>query len=160
MKRGSLLFAAVLLSLAVTALAAGQSMTVRAREVQLRSTPSFTGKLTAKLLYGQSVSVLEENGPWLKVSAAGDTGWLHQGALSSRPLNLASGGADASAKASDREVTMAGKGFNAQVEQAYRRNHPEGYAQMEEMLKLNYSPKELSDFLAAGKLQPRQGAAQ
>ena len=159
-KRGALLAVLAMLLLAGTAWAVGQSLTVQVREVQLRTAASFSSGLGATLHYGQVVNVQEEQGAWLKVSSGGDSGWVHRNALTSRALNLAAGGQDVAAGVGDKEVSMAGKGFNAKTEQAYRQEHPGGYAQVEEMLKNGYPPDVLYAFLEAGRAGARQGAAQ
>ena len=159
-KRG--VFGAVLamLLLVGTAWAVGQTLSVQVREVQMRTAASFTSGLAATLHYGQTVNVLEEQGAWLKVSSGGDSGWVHKNALTAQKLNLAAGGQDAAAGANEREVSMAGKGFNANTEQAYRQEHPGGYAQVEEMLKNSYPPDVLYAFLEAGRASARQGVTQ
>jgi SH3-like domain-containing protein len=137
----------------------GQMLTVQVREVQMRSTPSFTGRLAATLAYGQTVSVLEEQGAWTKARSANSEGWVHTSALTDRRLDLASGGRDAASGTDAREVATAGKGFTAETERAYRQSHPDGYAQVEAMQRFRHSPAELQAFLAAGKLVPGQGVA-
>ncbi len=154
-KRGFLLVPVMLL-LVAAAWAAGQIMTVQVRETNMRGAPSFTGGLGAAVTYGQQVSVLEERGAWFRVSAGGQEGWLHKNALSDRKLALSSGAQDTAATASEREISMAGKGFSPQVEKEYRAAHPEGYAQVEKMLAVNYSEKDLYAFLTAGKVTPKQ----
>ena len=147
-------------STAAAAWAAGQILAVQVREVPMRASPTFTGRPVATLTYGQTVSVMEEKGDWVRASGAGSAGWLHASALTERQLGLSSGAQDAAAKAGEREVAAAGKGFNAETERAYRQGHPDGYAQVEAMLRIQYSPKELYAFLAAGALSPGKGAGQ
>jgi hypothetical protein len=150
----------VLLLAATSAWAAGQRLSIQVREAQMRKSASFTSSLTTTLVYGETVTVLEERGDWRLVSAVGVTGWMHSSAFGGGgSTQYSAGSADASAKVSEREVSMAGKGFNTQVEQAYRSAHPEGYAKVDAMLRINYSPGELEAFLAAGK-ESRQGGAQ
>ncbi|MDR0827753.1 MAG: SH3 domain-containing protein [Desulfovibrio sp.] len=117
--------------------AVDQMLTVQVREAQMRGTPSFTGRLSATLSYGQTVKLLEEQGAWVRASRAGSIGWVHKSALSNRQLTLSSGAQDTAAKAGEREVAAAGKGFTAQTERTYRKSHAKGYAQVEAMLKRN-----------------------
>lgn len=150
----------VLLLAATTAWAAGQLLTVQTQDAQMRKSASFTSSQTARLLYGDTVTVLEEKGDWYRVSGQGASGWMHNSAFAGSggaPLSAGSGNVDP--KVSEREVSMAGKGFNSQVEQAYRSAHPEGYAKVDAMLRINFSPSELEAFLAAGR-NSRQGGAQ
>lgn len=159
-KRGVLLAVLAMLLLAGTAWAVGQTLSVQVREVQLRTAASFSSGLGATLRYGQSVNVLEEQGAWVKVSGGGESGWVHRNALTNKPLNLSAGGQDVAAGVGDKEVSMAGKGFNAQTEQVYRQEHPGGYAQVEAMLKNSYPPDVLYAFLEAGQAVVRQGVTQ
>jgi len=139
--------------------ATGQLLTVQVQEAYLRKSASFTSGQSAKLFYGDTVTVLQEKGDWYQVSRADTTGWMHNSAIASgRAATLAAGSANVSAKANEREVSMAGKGFNAEVERAYRATRPEGYAKVDAMLRTNYSPSALETFLAAGR-PSRQGGA-
>lgn len=149
-----------LLFTATAAWATGQLLTVQAQEAQMRKSASFTSGQTARLLYGDTVTVLEEKGDWYRVSGQGATGWMHNSAFAgSGSTQLSAGSGNVDPKVSEREVSMAGKGFNSQVEQAYRSSHPEGYAKVDAMLRINFSPSDLEAFLAAGK-SSQQGGAQ
>jgi len=100
---------------------------------------------------------LQEKGDWYYVSGAGTTGWIHNSAVArGRTASRSAGSGDVNVKVSEREVSMAGKGFSAEVERAYRAAHPAGYAKVDAMLRINHSPTALEAFLAAG----RQGGAQ
>ena len=152
-KRNCLLLLLFSLLWVTAAWAAGQRLTVQTQDAELRKSASYTSGVVSKLSYGETVSVLEEKGSWYRVSSGSGTGWMHNSAFAGgRPAGMSAGGADASAKVSDREVSMAGKGFNPEVERAYRSTHPEGYAKLEAMMRLNYSPGQLEAFLAAGKV--------
>lgn len=155
----SFVLAMVILTMTMAAWAAHQVLTVQVREIQMRTAPSFTGRPSATLSYGQTVSVLEEQGIWVRASGAGGEGWVHRSALTDRRLELSSGARNVASKADDREVAAAGKGFTAEIERAYRQSHQDGYAQMEAMLRFSYSPTELYAFLSAGKLVSRQEAS-
>lgn len=150
------LVAMALILLAASAWASGQMLTVRERETQMRAAPSFTGGLTATLAYGQKVEVVEDRGAWLLVNAGGASGWVHRNALTDQEIRLASGSANVATSASAREVSMAGKGFSVQTEEAYRQAHPQGYAQVDAMAGITYSPEALRAFLAAGEVGIRR----
>ena len=149
----------VVIATASSVWAVEQVLTVQVREVQMRATPSFTGKPAAKLVYGQQVSVLEERGAWLKTRAPAGVGWVHTTALTSKKIEIVSGNRNVVVKADEREVATAGKGFSPETEKSYRANNPGGYAAVEAMLKQSYSPAQLRAFLAAGKVVPQQEAA-
>ena len=159
-KRSIILTVVAVLFLATAAWAVGKNLTVQVREVQMRTEASFASGLGATLHYGQVVDVLDSKGPWQRVSSGSDSGWVHQNALTDQRLGLSAGGEDVAAGVGDREVTMAGKGFNSQTEQAYRASHPGGYAKVEEMLLITYPPDVLYSFLKDGRAGARQGVAQ
>ena len=146
------------LAAAPTWAAVGQTLSVQVRETQMRATPSFTGRTGATLSYGQLVSVLEERGAWIKARGDRGEGWIHQSALTERTLALSSGGQNVASTASNREVAAAGKGFNAETERDYRQRYPDGYAQVEAMLRYVYTPAQLQAFLKAGNLTPQEAS--
>ncbi len=159
-KRSVILSMLAVLLLVASAWAVGKNLTVQVREVQMRTAASFTSGLGGTLHYGQVVNVLDSKGSWYQVNSGSGQGWVHQNALTDKSLGLTAGGQDVGAGVGDREVTMAGKGFNAQTEQAYRADHPGGYAKVEEMLRINYSQEVLYKFLKDGQSGSRQGVAQ
>jgi len=142
---------ALLVMVSGQVLAVGQILIVKVQTTQLRTTPSFAGKPVAALSNGQSVTVLEENSPWFMVNAAAGKGWLHQSAVAERKSSLIAGSRDAAANVDDREVSIAGKGFDEQIEKVYRKDNSKGYSAMEKMLRFNYTPEESMAFLSAGE---------
>jgi len=144
---------------ATMAWAAGQSLTVQVQEAQLRQGASFTSPPVAKLPYGAQVSVLEQKGDWYSVQSGTTTGWMHNSAFAAaRPAQMTAGKSVTPANVSEREVSMAGKGFGQETARAYASAHPEGYAAVEAMLRVSFAPGELEAFLAAG--QAGKGGAQ
>jgi uncharacterized protein YgiM (DUF1202 family) len=158
----TVLWAALLaVACAGLALAAGKTLSVAIRDAQLRETPSFLGKILGPVRYAQQVEVIEEKGDWDKVAApGGNTGWLHISALSDKKIALASGALDAGRDVSGKEMALAGKGFNAQVEGEYRQGHAANYDWIDKMGKISYPPEALAAFLAQGGLVPREEGAQ
>ncbi len=142
---------------AVLALAA-TVLNVQVRDGQVRDNPSFLGKIVGKANYGQSVSVVQEQGDWVKVSLAdGASGWMHRSTLTDKQLTL-SGGTGAAEGVSGKEMALAGKGFSAQVEADYRRSHGGNYAAIDRMELIKYDPATLLAFLAQGGIKPQGGA--
>ncbi|MBF0551078.1 MAG: SH3 domain-containing protein [Deltaproteobacteria bacterium] len=144
-----------------TALAAAKIMSVQVKEGHLRVSPSFLGKIVATLPYGSQVDVQEETGSWAKVSAVsgGSTGWMSVSALSSKRIVLNPGAADVEQAASSRELALAGKGFNAQVEGDFKATHKNAdYAAVDKMERINISPAEVDSFVTEGRLTAGGGA--
>lgn len=136
-------------------------MSVQVKEAQLRESPSFLGKITANLKYGDRVTVIEEQLGWWKVQGSPEqAGWLHSTALTPKKIVLQAG-ADVSTSASGEDVVVAGKGFNQQVETTYRNAYPAlGYRWIDEMEKQRATAEEVAKFLQEGALKPGTGGGQ
>ena len=152
----------LLITLAVIAWAANQMQSVQVRSGKLRERPSFLGKVTAEVIYGDRIEVLDTRGPWSQVrDENGATGWIHTSALTEKTVVLRSGDADAATTASGEELALAGKGFNDEVEERFRDENPDiDYAWVDRMEKMVVTADEAGEFLAAGGIQPREGGAQ
>ena len=134
---------------------AQKSMTVQIQEGQLRATPSHFGKITAKIFYGDGVTVLEEKGDWKRVSVADGKGqgWLHGRALTSKRTILKAGRSQAGTSVSQDEIALAGKGFSEEVEKEYRKSNANlDYALINRMETIRISPRQMEKIIEDGRL--------
>lgn len=143
----------VLVLVALTALAAEQ-LSVQVRQTKLRGRPSYLGPATTEVTYGTRLTVLEARGPWRKLRTPdGAEGWLHESALTEKKLQLAAGDNVDTAADSD-ELALAGKGFNEEVENAFKEGHADiDYTWVDRMAGWTVSPEEAARFLAAGDVK-------
>ncbi len=155
-KRLGLGLIAAILLVAGLAWATGEIMSVQVRSSKLRSRPSFLGSTVAEVGYGAQMEVNSKRGPWFEVTAPdGESGWLHESALSEDELVMVSGTIDADTGASGEEIALAGKGFNDQVENAYQEKHGDlDYTWVDLMEKMVITPEQAEIFLAAGQVEP------
>lgn len=149
--------AAVAVCLAAVSVIAAQVMNVQVREGQIRSTPSFLGKIVGKVGYGQSVTVQDKRGDWHQVALSGLTGWMHGSALTTSDLDLQSGSGAAPSSVSGQEMALAGKGFNSQVEKEYRNSHGGDFSGVDRMEKTTVDTVALMAFLQDGGVEPQGG---
>lgn len=149
-----------LLALAVgLAYAATATFTVTVEEAKVRKTKAHYAPSVAVVHYGDKVKAGEPEDGWHKVSVGGASGWLHASALGSKSLKATAGDWEGGAQASADEVTLAGKGFNAEVEKSYRQNASDvDYAAVDAMEKRSVSDETLVKFMKTGKTLP--GGAQ
>lgn len=149
----------VALLVAGLAWAAGQVMSVQVRTSQLRSRPSFLGSTVTEVGYGAQVTVKSHKGSWVEVSVpGGQSGWLHESALSEDELAMVSGELEANTGASGEEIALAGKGFNKQVEGEYRKQNGDlDFTWVDLMETMVISPEQAEEFLAAGEVEPNEG---
>jgi uncharacterized protein YgiM (DUF1202 family) len=152
----------LILLFAFVAFAQGQKfMSVQVKEVQLRSTPSFLGKIVTTIAYTEKVEVLEEKGDWMKVVVKDSStdGWIHSSALTKKEIILKPGKDDIKRAVSSDEVVLAGKGFNATVEEHFKEQNSEvDYQTVDTMEQEIISHDEMIAFLQEGGVSPEGGA--
>jgi hypothetical protein len=152
----SLLFLSMAFMLSSSTALAERMMVVQVREAQIRSTPSFLGKITARAGYGEKVIVMTEQRGWMKVRKSASPvaeGWMHGSALSTVRVILKSGDKSAMVKSSTQEVALAGKGFNEKIEGGYASNHQNlDYTWVDKMERLSPNPEQLEKFIVNGRL--------
>ena len=135
-------------------------MSVRIKKGQVRAAPSFIGKILGNLSYGDQVSAFEEKGGWIKIYLPNRDikGWIHKTALSSKKIKLRAGATNVKQFASSDEVALAGKGFNKQVEGAFKAKNPNmNFTWIDKMERINISAYEISNFIQTGDLVPKGG---
>jgi hypothetical protein len=137
------------------------TMSVQVKEGQLRSTPSFLGKIIANPSYGDRVEIIQDQGAWKKVAVGGVQGWMHAAALTSKTIVLKAGQQNVRTSATGGELALAGKGFSEEVEKQYKNlNHNLDYTWVDRMEKFQVSPEQMQAFLTQGNVVPAEGGTQ
>lgn len=129
---------------------AGGTMYVAVKKMDLKSSTGFFAKTQATLEYGAQVTVIKIDGKWAQVrsaSNASQTGWTATANLTAKRVV-----AGASATASAQEVALAGKGFNQEVENAYKSDGKLNYDDVDKTEQVQVSPEELEKFIREGQL--------
>ena len=128
-------------------------MSVQVRNGKVRATPSQLGSVVATVDYGAKIEAGTPENGWYPVTMAdGKTGWLHESALSKKPIAMRAGTTDAATGASSDEVALAGKGFNEQVEAKLRSEGTLDYTWVDRMSTFNVDANEISQFRTQGHL--------
>jgi SH3-like domain-containing protein len=128
-------------------------MSIQVRNCKVRATPSQLGTTVATVDYGAVVQAGAPQKGWYPVTTAdGKTGWVHESALSKKPIAMRAGANDAATGVSNDEVALAGKGFNEQVEAKLRREGKLDYTWVDRMAAFNMSADQLMKFRLQGHL--------
>jgi hypothetical protein len=149
---------AALLALALLPLAAqgmkGKSYSVQNKVAQMRSLPSFAGKLVMTLNYGDRIAVLEEKSGWVRAkSPDGKTeGWVNATALTAKKIVFSAGKDAAKSGVDSSEVALAGKGFNKEVEAKYKESGKVDYDWVDKAEAMGLPPESCLAFLEEGGL--------
>ncbi len=153
-RKRPLIAAAAVAAVLVLALVAAETLIVKIQTTQLRRNPQFFSPGVATLKAGDRLEKLGEAAGWIQVrTPSGATGWVHGSAVAPPRTQLLAGSADMKTQATANEVTLAGKGFNKQVEDSYRAQNPSvSYVWVDRMVQQRVAMAEIQDFLKRGLL--------
>ncbi|MDE2491413.1 MAG: hypothetical protein KGM24_11225 [Elusimicrobia bacterium] len=148
--------AAVLLLLAAAlgaSAAVAATITVLVRETRIRRRPQFYAPAVATARLGEKFDAEGPENGWYKTAR----GYIHESAVTAKRVRVDSAGS-VGGGASAEELTLAGKGFNAQVESAYAAGHPNAdYRAVDAMARRTVSDAELLRFAREGGLAAGRG---
>jgi len=136
--------------LAAAQLSVGSTVYVATKTTALKSSTGFFASTRGTLNYGDRAIVLRISGRFAEVRSALNSslsGWTPSGNLSVR--QIISGNTNS---VSANEVALAGKGFNQEVEDAYRNQGNLNYADVDVVEAITVSEDDLRRFLEEGRL--------
>jgi uncharacterized protein YgiM (DUF1202 family) len=127
----------------------GATAWVSVKSVALKSSTWFFAVNRGTVNYADQVTVLQVSGNWAEVrSASNITGWIAVSNLSARRIVASATGSTATAA----EVAQAGKGFNQEIENAYKAEGELNYADVDRTEQLVVSDEDLLRFINEGRL--------
>jgi hypothetical protein len=133
------------------------TMYVAVKTASLKSSAwFFAPSLEPTLAYGTAVNILDVSGQWVEVQSTSPEvrGWIQTTSLTSKRITATSSATSASAK----EIALAGKGFNEEVENTYRSENTNlDYSPVDEMEKLVIPKELLKNFIDEGRLKSDEG---
>lgn len=162
MRRILLVLLIAMIAVPLFAQQVGDERAISVREAQIRSTPAFLSAVVARLQYGALVEVVEVGSGWLRVRAAqtGDEGWITASAVEpAEALNLGAG-EDERGGATTREIALAGRGFNEQIESEYQDQNDLDFGPVDRMEQFVLTSEQLVEFLTAIEADLTLGVAQ
>jgi len=135
-----------------------ETLVVKVRTTNLKKEPVFYAANVATLRAGTQMEKVGEKQGWYQVrTLKGQVGWVHSSAVQGKKLSLLPTQTKTGATA--QEVSLAGKGFNKQVEDKHKAGNPSlNYAAVDMMLTIKVTPAQLKAFLQKGKLGEFGGA--
>ena len=153
MKNYTAIITLILFLLAPAFSMAADSARVIVRENAIREQCRFFAPAKAKIRYNDLLTILSRSGDWYKVSFKGVKGCVHKSALEEKSFKLSSVVAGRGKGPSTDEVSLAGKGFNPQVEASYKGSHPDLDFHLVDAVERNQvSSEALSEFMRIGGL--------
>jgi uncharacterized protein YgiM (DUF1202 family) len=135
----------------VSAQKKGDTLYVNVKEAPVKSSTGFFARTSGKLAYGVSVRVLAVSGKWVQiqsVSGASLSGWVTSANLTSKRITQSG-----SSSVSGKEMAMAGKAFNEEVEEQYKTTDKDlNYSAVDNMERISVSEQDLLSFIEEGRL--------
>jgi hypothetical protein len=128
----------------------GGTLYVAVKTVPLKSSTWFFAGTKGTLNYGDRVTVLQVNGKWVEVRSVNNSslsGWTQSANMSVR--QIVSGN---TSTASAKDLALAGKGFNQEVEDAYKTKGNLNSADVDNTEKITVSEADLLRFIEEGHL--------
>jgi len=152
MKKFLICFSLILLvaGFAAAQVSRGGTLYVAIKTVDLKSGTGFFASNRGSLNYGAQVTVLQVSGKFVEVRSVATpslTGWTASANMSTRQVVAGTTGT-----ASTREVAMAGKGFNQEVENSFRAQQNLNYDDVDRVEAITIDLNALRRFLEEGRL--------
>jgi uncharacterized protein YgiM (DUF1202 family) len=154
-------FGALLLAVAaVFVYLLAETVVVKVKTTAVRKEPRFTAAVVATLQAGAPLEKLTAKDGWFQVKTkTGVTGWVHSSAIDTKKFDLLAMDKTMKTEASSGEIALASKGFNKQVEDAYKaRNQAANFAAVDRMEALKALAADIEAFLKRGRLGEFGGA--
>jgi len=153
MKKFLIVFFMVLFitSIAAAQVSKGGTLYLSVKNIALKASTDFFASTSGTLNLGDRVTVLQVNGKFVEVQSAANSslkGWTASSNFSAR--QVVSG---TSSTATAREVALAGKGFNQEVEQSYKNQQRNlNYSDVDRTEAVKFNDDELRKFIEDGRL--------
>jgi len=159
MKRALLLVSLVLLCLPTAVFAKPHVLYVQVKSGDVRATPSYLGKLVGTAGYGIAMTIEENKGSWMKVASADGklSGWMHASLLTKEEIKM-NASDNAELAASSGEMALATKGFNSDVEKAFKNKNPNvSFEWVDKMEAIKVKDSDIAKFIKDGDIKPKEG---
>jgi hypothetical protein len=133
--------------------ARAETLTVVVKEAAVKKQPYFYAPSLGTVHLGEHLESTSNEHGWHQVPFQGATGWLHDSAVTTKKFQIGAAESVGSTGTTADEVTIAGKGFNEQVEQTYRHTGPQAnFSAVDAMERSTVSDAELRRFVQEGSL--------
>ena len=143
----------------ITSVAAAATVKVITQEAMIRKDKRFFAPALIRAPFGAALEESGREGDWFRVSYQGKEGWIHKSAVQEQKFQLSSLAGGQAEEASRDEVALAGKGFNPEVEKAFRDKNPKmRYDLVNQVQAYRVEEQRLQAFIRAGNLREPGGA--
>ncbi|MER3446692.1 MAG: hypothetical protein C4291_07530 [Candidatus Dadabacteria bacterium] len=148
------LLSIISLLIAVSSVSLGaETATVITKENAIRESCRFFSPVRATVHYGDALEIVSQEGDWFRVDFRGVQGCIHKSAIEKKSFSLSNLVGSNKQSTSGQEVALAGKGFNPQVESAYRSQNPQlNFREVNALENYRVPESKLREFIKIGGL--------
>ncbi len=130
-----------------------ETATVITKENAIRESCRFFSPVKAAVHYNDALEVISREGDWFHVEFRGVQGCIHKSAIQKKSISLSNIVGSKKRSTSEEEVALAGKGFNPQVEAAYKsKNQSLNFGAVDSIESYKIPENKLRAFILNGKL--------
>jgi len=127
--------------------------TVQVREIAVKSSPDYLSRTVGRLNFGDRVDIASTEGNWYRI--ANPSGYIPTNAVGRSSGSIEASKRYAATGVTHDETALAGKGFNPQVENQYRKSSASlaaAYGQVDRVERMTVSDAALTSFISKGQL--------
>ena len=130
-----------------------ETATVITKQSAIRESCRFFSPVNATVHYNDVLEIISKEGDWYKVKFKGVQGCIHKSSIEKKSVSLSKLVGSEKQSTSGEEVALAGKGFNPQVESAYKKENPSlNFRAVDRVESYKTSESKLIQFIQSGKL--------
>ena len=129
----------------------GKKVYISTEIQELKVSTGYFSQVKGTMGLGDSAQVVEENGKWVKIQSAVKptlVGWVPATAITTKRIK-----SNSNVTASAKETSLAGKGWNKEVEAEYSSENKLNFDAIDAMEKKNINKKVLFAFINDGSLE-------
>lgn len=120
----------------------------------VREDCKFFSPVRTKVKLNDILEIISIENDWLRVKFGGVKGCIHKSAIEEKKFDLSGLTGTQSKGASSDEVALAGKGFNPEVEKAFKGKHPElDFHKVDEIEGYKITEENIRKFIKNGELK-------
>lgn len=148
-----LFFISLFFIVTTTASLHAETATVITKQGAIRESCRFFSPVKVTAHYNDVLEVISKEGDWYHVKFKGVQGCIHKSSIEKSSVSLSNLIGSEKQSTSSEEVALAGKGFNPQVETAYKKENPSlNFRAVDRVESNKVSERKLLQFIQSGKL--------
>ena len=130
-----------------------ETVSVITKENAIRTSCRFFAPVLVVVRYNDKLEVISQEGDWFMVKFKNIEGCIHKSAVQKQTFKFTDLGLGESKSATEDEVALAGKGFNPEVEDAYKKENPELKFELVDTIEgIDIPEEKYIDFIEEGEL--------